>query len=116
MKALIGKEAPDFEVNAYADVDFKKIKLSDYRGQFVVLFFYPGDFTFVCPTELIGITRKYNEFKKLNVEVLGISTDSKFTHNKWQESELSKMIDGGVPYPLLSDAGGKVGVDYGVYE
>jgi len=75
--AKVGAEAPDFEANAFiADKGFKTIKLSDYKGQWIVLCFYPGDFTFVLPTELAAVAARYNDLKKLGVEVLSVSTDS----------------------------------------
>jgi alkyl hydroperoxide reductase subunit AhpC len=116
MRARVGKPAIDFEANAYHDGKFKNIKLSDYKGKWVVLCFYPGDYTFVWPTELTAVAARYAELKKLNAEVLAMSTDSRFTHKMWNATELSKMIDGGIPYPMLSDAGGKIGWIYGVYE
>jgi alkyl hydroperoxide reductase subunit AhpC len=116
MLARVGKIAPDFEALAYVDGGFKTVKLSDYRGKWIVVCFYPGDFTFVCPTELIAVAAKYAELQSIGVEVLAISTDSRFTHKIWQEEELSKMIPGGVPYPILSDAGGEIGNLYGVYD
>jgi peroxiredoxin len=95
---------------------FKNVKLSDYKGKWVVLCFYPGDFTFVWPTELSAVAVKYEELKKLGVEVLAMSVDSRFVHKIWQEQELSKMVPGGVPFPMLSDAGGRIGSVYGVYD
>jgi alkyl hydroperoxide reductase subunit AhpC len=110
-------EAPDFEANAFvADEGFKPIKLSDYKGQWIVVCFYPGDFTFVWPTELAAVAARYKDLKKLGVEVLAMSTDSRFVHKIWQEQELSKMVEGGVPFPMLSDGGGRIGKVYGVYD
>jgi alkyl hydroperoxide reductase subunit AhpC len=116
MSARVGKPAPDFEASAYVDGGFKNIKLSDYRGKWVVLCFYPGDFTFVWPTELTAVAAKHDELEKLGVQVLAMSTDSRFTHKIWQEEELSKMVEGGVRFPMLSDAGGRIGSVYGVYD
>jgi alkyl hydroperoxide reductase subunit AhpC len=117
MLARVGKEAIDFEANAFLEsVGFKTVKLSDHKGKWIVLCFYPGDFTFVWPTELAAVAARYQEFKKLDVEVLAMSTDSRFVHKIWQEQELSKMLAGGVPFPMLSDAGGKIGAIYGVYD
>jgi len=115
--ARTGKPAPDFEANAYVQgKGFKNIKLSDYKGKWVVICFYPGDFTFVWPTELAAVAAKYDQFKKLGVEFLAISVDSRFVHKIWQEEELSKMVEGGVPFPMLSDGGGRIGTVYGVYD
>jgi alkyl hydroperoxide reductase subunit AhpC len=116
MACRIGKPAPDFEATAYVDGDFQTIRLADFKGRWVFICFYPADFTFVCPTELAAIASKYAEFKTLNVEVLAISTDSRFTHKMWQEEELSKMVPGGVPFPMLSDPRGQIGTIYNVYD
>ena len=116
MTCRIGKPAPDFEATAYVEGDFKTVKLSDYKGRWVFICFYPADFTFVCPTELAAIAAKYPDFKSLGVEVLAISTDSRFTHKMWQEEELSKMVPGGVPFPMLSDPRGQIGTTYNVYD
>jgi peroxiredoxin (alkyl hydroperoxide reductase subunit C) len=116
MTCRIGRQAPDFEATAYVSGDFRTIKLSDYKDRWVFICFYPADFTFVCPTELAAIAAKYPEFKSLDVEVLAISTDSRFTHKMWQEEELSKMLPGGVPFPMLSDPRGQIGTIYNVYD
>ena len=76
----VGQQAPDFEATAVVDQEFKNIKIADYRGKYVVLFFYPLDFTFVCPTEIIAFSDRYEEFNRLNAEILGISVDSEFSH------------------------------------
>jgi peroxiredoxin (alkyl hydroperoxide reductase subunit C) len=112
----VGKEAPDFEAPVYHKGEIKSIKLSDLRGKWVLLFFYPGDFTFVCPTELVAIARKYDEFKKLNTEIVSISVDSPYVHKAWDEHELSKMVEGGIPYPMASDLSGKIGEAYTVFD
>ena len=117
MVVHVGGEAVDFEANAFvADKGFKQIKLSDYKGKWIILCFYPGDFTFVWPTELAAVAALYGEFKALDCEVLAMSTDSRFIHKVWQEQELSKMVSGGVPFPMLSDAGGQIGKIYGIYD
>lgn len=116
MTCRIGKPAPNFEATAYVDGNFKTIRLSDYKGQWVFICFYPADFTFVCPTELAAIASRYSEFLALGVAVLAISTDSRFTHKMWQEEELSKMVPGGVPFPMLSDPRGQIGTAYNVYD
>uniref|UniRef100_A0A8C3S8S0 Peroxiredoxin-2 n=1 Tax=Chelydra serpentina TaxID=8475 RepID=A0A8C3S8S0_CHESE len=82
-KAHIGKPAPGFHATAVVDGAFKEIKLSDYKGKYVVLFFYPLDFTFVCPTEIIAFSEHAEDFRKLRCEVLGVSVDSHFTHLAW---------------------------------
>ena len=116
VQARVGKPAPDFELSAYLGGGFKNIRLSDYKGKWIVICFYPGDFTFVWPTELTAVAAKYGELQALGVEVFAISVDSRFSHKIWQETELTKMLEGGVPFPMLSDAGGRVGDVYGVYD
>ena len=116
MAVKVGKPAPDFETKGYINGDIKTVKLADYLGQWVMLYFYPGDFTFVCPTELTAVASKYDEIKSLGAEVLAISIDSPYTHKVWQETELSKMIPGGLPYPMLWDKAGSIGEAYGVYD
>jgi peroxiredoxin (alkyl hydroperoxide reductase subunit C) len=112
----VGRPAPDFEASAYVNGGFKNVKLSDYKGKWVVLFFYPGDFTFVCPTELAALALKHKELKALGMQVLAMSVDSRFVHKAWQEEELSKMVPGGVRFPMLTDPGGCIGKMYGVYD
>jgi alkyl hydroperoxide reductase subunit AhpC len=116
LTARVGKPAPDFEANAYMDGGFRPIKLSDFKGKWVVMCFYPGDFTFVCPTELAAVAARYDELKELGVQVISFSTDSRFSHKIWNETELSKMIPGGLPFPMLSDPAGRIGQVYGVYD
>ncbi|MGC9347324.1 MAG: thioredoxin-dependent peroxiredoxin [Anaerolineae bacterium] len=108
--------APTFETQALIGDKIERIALSDYRGKWVVLFFYPGDFTFVCPTELVAVAERYDEFRELGVEVLSVSVDSPHVHKAWQEHELSKMVEGGLPYPMLTDRGGRIGEKYLVYD
>ena len=112
----VGEKAPEFSAQAYHDGEFKEVSLDDYDGQWRVVCFYPGDFTFVWPTELAAVAAKYDELQDLGVEVLSVSTNSHQVHKMWQEAELSKMVDGGVPYPMLSDTSGKIGKKYGVYD
>lgn len=107
--AHVGKTAPDFTLEGVLHGDFKKYSLSDYRGQWVVLFFYPLDFTFVCPTEITAFNDAYETFQKLNTEVLGVSTDSVFSHKAWMESTLGEL-----KFPLLSDMTHMMSYDYGV--
>jgi peroxiredoxin (alkyl hydroperoxide reductase subunit C) len=114
MSAFVSAPAPDFSGEAYLNGEFKKISLSDFKGKKVVLFFYPLDFTFVCPTEIVAFTDKMEEFRKRNTEVVGVSVDSKFTHKAWAETERKDGGIKGVNYPLLSDINKKVAADYGV--
>jgi peroxiredoxin (alkyl hydroperoxide reductase subunit C) len=102
-KPLVGYEAPDFSAEAVFDQEFQDIKLSDYRGKYVVLFFYPLDFTFVCPTEITAFSDRYEEFAKLNTEVLGCSVDSKFSHLAWLQTDRNDGGLGDLAYPLVSD-------------
>jgi len=114
--AQVGKPAPLFTAPALVGDKIQEVNLKDYRGQWVMLFFYPGDFTFVCPTELVSVAERYAEFRDRGVEVLSISVDSPHVHKAWQEHELSKMVEGGLPYPMLTDRAGKIGEQYLVYD
>ena len=104
----VGQKAPDFEAEAVLDQDFCKIKLSDYKGKWVVLFFWPLDFTFVCPTEVTAFSKRLDDFKALGAEVLGVSIDSKFTHLAWKEKI------GTIDYPMLSDITKEISSLFGV--
>lgn len=104
MAVLVGKQAPDFTATAvFGDNQIKDLKLSDYRSKYVVMFFYPLDFTFVCPSELIAFDHRLDEFKKRNVEVLGVSIDSQFTHLAWKNTPVEKGGIGQVQYPMVAD-------------
>ena len=104
MAVLVGKQAPDFTATAvFGDNQIKDLKLSDYRGKYVVMFFYPLDFTFVCPSELIAFDHRLDEFKKRGVEVIGVSIDSQFTHLAWKNTPVEKGGIGQVQYPLVAD-------------
>ncbi len=101
---LVTKKAPDFKANAVMpDNSFKEISLSDYRGKKVVLFFYPLDFTFVCPTEIIAFDHRLKDFEKRGVQVLGCSVDSEFSHLAWKNTDVNKGGIGNVQYPLIAD-------------
>jgi peroxiredoxin (alkyl hydroperoxide reductase subunit C) len=115
--ARIGKPAPDFTVPGFDAVkgNFGTYSLKDFKGKYVLLFFYPGDFTYVCPTELISIASLKDEFAQAGIQVFVISTDSKFSHKEWNESELSKAAGGNYPYPMLSDTMGRIGRPYGIF-
>lgn len=99
----VGQLAPDFEATAVVDMEFKTIKLSDYRGKYVILFFYPLDFTFVCPTEITSFSDRYEEFAKLNTEILGVSVDSQFSHLAWIQTDRKDGGLGELKYPLVAD-------------
>jgi len=104
MAVLVGKQAPDFTATAvFGNNEIKDLKMSDYKGKYVVLFFYPLDFTFVCPSELIAFDHRLEEFKKRNVEVIGCSIDSQFTHLAWKNTPVNKGGIGQVQYPLVAD-------------
>jgi len=105
---LVGKKAPEFTENAVTgDGKFAKISLSDHRGQWVVLFFYPADFTVICPTEITEFSRRDEEFKALGAVVLGCSTDSKYSHKEWIAGSL-----GTLSHPLIADFNKKIARDY----
>lgn len=104
----VGQPAPDFELEGVVGDSFEKIKLSDYRGKWVVLFFWPMDFTFVCPTEVTAMSKRAEDFGKLDAVILGASVDSKFTHLAWIE-KIGKIC-----YPMLADITKQVSRDYGV--
>ncbi|HHT9119872.1 MAG TPA: peroxiredoxin [Candidatus Hypogeohydataceae bacterium YC41] len=107
----IRDKAPQFEEMAYVNGEFKKIKLSDYNGKWVVLFFYPLDFTFICPTELEGFSKNYKEFERLGAVIIGASTDSQYSHKAWFERDERLR---GTPYPILADTSHRVSRAYGV--
>jgi len=108
----VGSLAPLFSVDGVVDLEFKKISLADYRGKWVVLFFYPGDFTFVCPTEIKGFNKSLPEFAKANAELLAVSVDSKFSHKAWIKSGAVDNLG----YPLLSDFSKQMSRAYGVLD
>lgn len=105
----VGQHAPEFALEGVLDGEFVDVSLADYAGKWVVLFFYPLDFTFVCPTEIRGFSRRLPEFEELGAAVLGCSVDSKFSHLAWTQSDL-----GNLGFPLLSDITRQVIHKYGV--
>ena len=115
MSVLVTKPAPDFKAQAVMpDGQFKEVSLSDYKGKYVVLFFWPLDFTFVCPTEIIAFSDRADDFKKLGVQLLGCSVDSHFTHLAWREKPRSEGGLGNIEYPLIADMNKKISRDYDV--
>ena len=115
MSVLVNKPAPDFEAQAVVDGQFKTVKLSDYQGKkYVALFFYPLDFTFVCPTELHAFQQKYDEFAKRDVEVVGVSVDSHYSHFAWVNTPKQSGGIEGVRYPLVADLTKSISKDYDV--
>jgi len=116
MSLLVRKQAPDFKAKAVmGDNTFEDLKLSDYKGKYVVLFFYPLDFTFVCPTEIIAFNEKLAQFRDKGAEVIGVSVDSEFTHLAWKNTPVNEGGIGNIQYPLVSDLGGKISRSYGVF-
>lgn len=115
MSSLVTKPAPDFTAEAVmADGSISEISLSDYKGQYVLLYFYPLDFTFVCPTEIIAFNKKAEEFKKRNTQLIGVSIDSAFTHSAWRRTPLNEGGIGEIDYPLVADLKKSIARDYGV--
>jgi peroxiredoxin (alkyl hydroperoxide reductase subunit C) len=106
--SIVGKKAPEFTAEAVVgDGEFKKVSLSDYKGKWVVLFFYPADFTFICPTEITEFSKRDQEFKEANAQVIGVSTDSKYSHKAWVKGELGKLN-----HPLVADFNKTISRDY----
>jgi len=103
MSLRVGQEAPDFSATAVYDQEFKEITLSGLKGKWVVLFFYPLDFTFVCPTEITAFSDRYQDFSALNTEILGVSVDSKHCHLAWIQTPRNEGGIGDINYPLVSD-------------
>ena len=115
MSTLVQKQAPDFKATAVVNGQFKEINLSAYRGtKYVVVYFYPLDFTFVCPTEIIAFNDKVKEFDKRNAVILGVSVDSQYTHLAWINTPRKAGGLGGLDYPLVSDLTKKIATDYGI--
>jgi peroxiredoxin 2/4 len=112
----VGQAAPDFTATAVVDQEFKTIKLSDYRGKYVVLFFYPLDFTFVCPTEITAFSDRYAEFSAVNTEVLGVSVDSEFSHLAWIQTDRKSGGIGDINYPLVADLKKTISEAYNVLD
>lgn len=111
MKRLVREKAPNFTMNAVTGdgEDFIKVSLDDYKGKWLVMFFYPLDFTFICPTEITAFSDRYEEFKELKADILSVSTDSEYSHQAWIEGDL-----GQIKFPMASDNTMRVSKDYGV--
>jgi peroxiredoxin (alkyl hydroperoxide reductase subunit C) len=115
MSSLVTKPAPDFTANAVMpDNSFAELTLSSYQGKYVVLFFYPLDFTFVCPSEIIAFDKAVARFKAKNTEVIGVSVDSHFTHLAWKNTPRNEGGIGAIQYPLVADLDKKISEKYGV--
>jgi peroxiredoxin (alkyl hydroperoxide reductase subunit C) len=115
-EALVGKPAPNFDMPSTKNIDKlnENVKLSDYKGKWVVLLFYPLDFTFVCPTELTTFSDRIEDFEGIGAEVIGVSTDSVHSHRAWLRTPRDKNGVEGLEYPLASDITKQVARDYGV--
>ncbi len=116
MSVLVGKQAPDFTATAVmSDGSFQEdFRLSDFRGKYVVLFFYPLDFTFVCPSEIIAFDHRLGEFEQRGVQVIGCSVDSHFSHWAWRNTPVDQGGIGPVQYPLVADITKNIARDYDV--
>ncbi|MFC2394925.1 MAG: alkyl hydroperoxide reductase subunit C [Alloprevotella tannerae] len=112
MESIINAQMPEFKVQAYHNNKFVTVSSDDLKGKWAVFFFYPADFTFICPTELEDLASKYEELKKMGVEVFSVSTDSHFVHKAWHDaSERIRKIN----YPMLADTKGDLSRGFGVY-
>lgn len=115
MSTLVTKQAPEFKAQAVMeDGSFKELSLSDYKGQYVCLYFYPLDFTFVCPSEILAFNRKVADFKERGVQLLGVSIDSQFSHFAWRNTAIENGGIGTIDYPLVADVTKNIARDYGV--
>jgi len=114
MPAQVGRPAPNFSLDAVHQGNFKRLSLEDFKGKWLVVFFYPLDFTFVCPTEILAFSDRLTEFHKLGAEVVGVSVDSKYTHLAWTEKPREQGGISGLSYPLLADLNKQMAAEYGV--
>jgi peroxiredoxin 2/4 len=115
-KAMVGQPAPDFDMGSTKNLEKlnENVKLSDYKGKWLVLLFYPLDFTFVCPTELTAFSDRYADFEAIGAEIIGVSTDSVFSHRAWINTPRDKGGVADLKYPLAADSTKSVASDYGV--
>jgi peroxiredoxin (alkyl hydroperoxide reductase subunit C) len=112
---MVTREAPDFAAQAVmGDNAFEELKLSSYRGKYVILFFYPLDFTFVCPSEIIAFNDRLDEFHAKDTEIIGVSVDSHYTHLAWKKTPREEGGIGDIRYPLVADLNKNISRDYGV--
>ena len=112
----VGQKAPEFTATAVIDQEFKEISLSQYKGKYVVLFFYPLDFTFVCPTEITAFSDRYQDFSSKNTEILGVSVDSQFSHLAWIQTPRNEGGIGDINYPLVADIKKEIANSYNVLD
>lgn len=115
LTTLVTQAAPDFKAEAVLpDNTFGEISLSSYRGKYVILFFYPLDFTFVCPSEILAFNKRLGDFKAKNCEVIGVSVDSKYTHLAWKNTPVDQGGIGNIQYPLVQDLNKSIARSYGI--
>lgn len=114
MSVQVGQPAPDFSATAVVNGQFETIKLSQYRGKNVVLFFWPLDFTFVCPTEIVAFSDAARQFAERNTQLLGASVDSQFTHLAWTRTPRTEGGLGKIEFPMIADLTKQISRDYGV--
>jgi peroxiredoxin (alkyl hydroperoxide reductase subunit C) len=115
LTTLVTQEAPDFTAEAVMpDNSFGSITLSSFKDKYILLFFYPLDFTFVCPSEILAFNKKVEEFKKKNCELIGVSVDSKFTHLAWKNTAIENGGIGKIQYPLVQDLNKEIAKSYGI--
>jgi len=116
MTLRVGQQAPDFTATAVINQEFEEVKLSQYRGKYVILFFYPLDFTFVCPTEITAFSDRHSDFSRLNTEILGVSVDSQFSHLAWIQTPRNEGGLGNINYPLVADLKKEIASAYNVLD
>lgn len=115
MTAIVTKQAPDFKAQAvFEDSSISELTLSSYKGKYVLLFFYPLDFTFVCPSEIVAFDRALKEFESRNTAVIGVSVDSQYTHFAWRQTPVNKGGIGKIGFPLVADLDKNISRSYGV--
>jgi peroxiredoxin (alkyl hydroperoxide reductase subunit C) len=115
LTTLVTQQAPDFTAEAVMpDNSFGSITLSAFKDKYVLLFFYPLDFTFVCPSEILAFNKKVKEFKEKNCELIGVSVDSKFTHLAWKNTAIENGGIGKIQYPLVQDLNKEIAKSYGI--
>lgn len=117
MERLVGKKAPSFVMNSVKGdgSDFAVVKSEDYKGKWLVMFFYPLDFTFVCPTEITAFSERYEDFKKVGAEILAVSCDSEYSHQAWINQDKEQGGLGKISFPIASDKKYEVAKDYGIF-
>jgi alkyl hydroperoxide reductase subunit AhpC len=116
MATLVGQKAPAFKTQALVNGELKEVKIEDFKGKWVVLFFDPLDFTFVCPTEIIGFSDRLADFQSRGAEIVGVSIDSQYSHLAWYNTPRNKGGIAGTSYPILADVTKQVSRDYGVLD